>query len=55
MFQEAYLTVVRYMSFYGDFFADQWHHMTPAKYGSLLIAIGVVGWLLMKSGIKRSC
>jgi hypothetical protein len=55
MLHEAYLTVVRYLSFYADFFENQWHHMTPAKYGTLLISIGVVGWLLMKSGMKKSC
>jgi hypothetical protein len=55
MLHEAYLTVMRFLNFYVEFFADQWHHMTPAKYGTVLIGIGIVGWLLMKSGIKRSC
>jgi hypothetical protein len=55
MFENLYQTVVSYFAFYVDFFNNQWHHMTPAKYGMLLIGIGGVGWLLMKSGMKRSC
>lgn len=29
-----------------------WHNMTPAQYGTLLIFIAVVGWLMMKSGSR---
>ena len=31
-----------------------WNHLTPMQYGSMLVCIGVVGWLLMKSDTKRS-
>ena len=55
MIEAVYSTVMWHLNFYAKFALDQWHDLTPAKYGTLLILIGVVGWLLMKSGAKRSC
>ncbi len=46
-------TATGYWVFYGQYFQQQWHHMTPMKYGTLLISIGVFGWILMKNGSKR--
>ena len=43
-----------YMRFYGDFLVQQWHDLTPVKYGILLIGIGIFGWFLMKSGTKSA-
>jgi hypothetical protein len=48
------LTIRSYYAFYCTFFSNQWTHMTPPKYGVLLILVGVFGWLLMKSGNKRT-
>ena len=47
-------TIRTYYAFYGSFFSEQWNHLTPAKYGMLLIGVGVFGWLLMKAGNKRN-
>lgn len=47
-------TFIAYMAFYSRFLTQQWTHMTPVKYGIMLIGIGVFGWFLMKSGTKRS-
>lgn len=54
MIDSIWQTVTSYWTFYERYFAEQWHHMSPVKYGSILISIGVFGWLLMKSGNKRS-
>lgn len=42
-----------YLRFYQRTAVDFWEHMTPMQYGCVLIGIGVFGWLLMRSGIKR--
>lgn len=41
-----------YLNFYREFAASTWDHMTPMQYGTLLIGIGVFGWLLMKTAFK---
>ncbi|MGE3314075.1 MAG: hypothetical protein AB7O26_03085 [Planctomycetaceae bacterium] len=43
-----------YFAFYHKYLMDHWHHMTPEKYGILLICIGVFGWLLMKNCTRAS-
>jgi hypothetical protein len=43
-----------YYAFYTRFFSDQWTGLNPVRYGVLLIGVGVFGWLLMKSGNKRT-
>jgi hypothetical protein len=40
----------RYFDFYCQYAADKWENLTPMQYGSLLISVGVFGWILMKSG-----
>jgi len=52
MFENVTNTVSTYLSFYGQFFLQQWSTMTPMKYGALLLAVGVFGWVLMKSSQK---
>jgi hypothetical protein len=47
-------SIAAYLRFYSEFLQRQWHHMSPAKYGILLISIGVFGWFLMKSGMKKT-
>jgi len=49
MIQEISRTAHSYLLFYQRSLAQQWHDMTPIKYACLLIGIGVVGFLLMKS------
>ncbi len=41
--------VSSYLKFYHTYLLNHWHHMTPEKYGILLISIGFFGWLLMKN------
>ncbi len=52
MLDTAYQTFRQYMAFYGKYFSQQWHDMGPMGYGTLLICVGLFGWLLMKSGVK---
>jgi hypothetical protein len=47
-------TIGSYFGFYQKYLMDHWHSMTPEKYGLLLIAIGVFGWLLMKNCTRAS-
>lgn len=46
--------IAEYLDFYYRFAAKQWANMTPTKYGILLISIGLVGWLMMKSNNKST-
>jgi hypothetical protein len=43
-----------YFHFYNTYLLNHWHHMTPEKYGILLISIGFFGWLLMKNCTRAS-
>lgn len=53
MLQNFFAIARGYYAFYGRYFDEQWNHMTPLKYGTLLIAVGAFGWLLMKTANKR--
>jgi hypothetical protein len=35
--------------YYERFLNRTWDNMTPMQYGSLLVSIAAVGWILMKS------
>jgi hypothetical protein len=54
MWETVYSTYDSYMSFYRSFLLDQWAHMTPLKYGVMLLSIGFFGWIMMKSGAKQT-
>lgn len=54
MWETVSSTYTNYMSFYQGYLLDHWHHMTPMKYGMLLLGIGFFGWAMMKSGAKRT-
>jgi hypothetical protein len=45
--------ITGYFGFYQKYLLNHWHHMTPEKYGVLLICIGIFGWLLMKNCMRR--
>lgn len=45
-------TVRYYLDYYREFVISTWDHLTPMQYGTLLIGIGVFGWLLMKTSFK---
>jgi hypothetical protein len=38
---------------YHDLIIQYWNQMTPMQYVTVLVSIGVVGWLLMKNSAKR--
>lgn len=46
-------TTREYSAFYSRYFSQQWAHMTPVKYVALLLAIGAVGWMLMRNSVKK--
>lgn len=53
MIETAWNTTNSYMRFYYDYVTGSWDNMGPSGYASVLITIAVVGWLLMKSNLKR--
>ncbi len=53
MFHNLMFTVQSYGAFYSRYFSEQWASMTPIKYGTLLIGVGIFGWVLMKTANKR--
>jgi hypothetical protein len=54
MFTNLMVTARSYYAFYTRYLSDQWYGLNPVKYGILLIGVGFFGWLLMKSGNKRT-
>lgn len=53
MVEWATSTLQEYMAFYTRYAQMQWSHMSPMRYGILLVGIGIFGWLLMKSSVKK--
>lgn len=53
MWENITKTTSSFWKYYMDLLQFHWNHMTPVKYGVMLIVIGVVGFLLMKSNLKR--
>ncbi len=53
MWESITSTCSSFWRYYVNQMQYHWHHMTPIKYGCLLIFIGVVGFLLMKSNMKK--
>ncbi len=53
MLDSVLTTISYYIRYYGNFLAKQWRDMTPMGYGMLLVSIGVFGYFLMKSGMKK--
>lgn len=51
---ESISTVVgEYLGFYADYGRQRWDNMSPIEYGTLLIVIGVLGWLMMRNSGRR--
>jgi hypothetical protein len=46
--------ITSHCHYYVWFVGDQWRHMTPVKYTTLLISIGLIGFLMMGRGNKRA-
>lgn len=53
MWQEITSTFNSWCAYYASTLKSEWSHMTPTKYGILLIGIFGVGWLMLKSGMKK--
>jgi hypothetical protein len=53
-FGRVWETVCSHCGYYVWFVENQWSHMTPVKYATLLITIGLVGFLMMGRGNKRT-
>ncbi len=53
MWESVRETYHYYASFYAKYLQTTWSNMTPIKYGILLVAIGLFGWILMKSSVKK--
>lgn len=54
MFANFFSTFRSYSAFYEHYFSNEWDHLSPTQYASLLICVCAFGWLLMKTGNKRS-
>ena len=53
MLETIWEGITSYTNFYGGFLRSQWAHISPLKYGFLLIFVAVFGWILMKSSVKK--
>lgn len=47
-------SVKSYWSYYVQLLYSEWNSMNPVKYGMLLIVVFVVGFLFLKSGLKKT-
>jgi hypothetical protein len=54
MFENLWANIRGYYLFYVQYCSNQWNHMNPIKYGTLLIGVGIFGWILMKTANKRT-
>ncbi len=52
MLQTVSTAVGDYFRQLSQYLGNEWTQMTPSKYGTLLILIGIAGYLLMKTGGK---
>lgn len=43
-----------YSTFYVNYLNKRWDNITPMEYGMVLVVIAFIGWLLMKSGARRT-
>lgn len=46
-------SVSQYLRFYRNYAVERWEHLRPMEYGIILIAVGVLGWVLMKNASRR--
>ena len=46
-------TFYEYLDFYKKFAVNWWNHIGPADYVTLLVLVGVIGYLTMLRGTKR--
>ncbi|MEZ6067750.1 MAG: hypothetical protein R3B90_19030 [Planctomycetaceae bacterium] len=46
-------TIGDYLRYYQKYALDKWHHLTPMQYGTLLLIVGGLGWVLLKGAGRR--
>jgi len=46
--------VTYHWDYYVESLQYQWNHMTPMKYGALLIFVFLAGFVLLKSNLRRT-
>jgi hypothetical protein len=46
-------TAYHFWLFYQREVADFWNTLGPREYSTILIIVGVVGWLAMRTNLKR--
>jgi hypothetical protein len=52
MFKKIYISITNYFNDLWEFIHDYWITMTPVKYLTLLILVGIAGWILMRNRMK---
>ena len=53
MIERIHATLSYDMGFYQSFVIKEWNNMTPGKYGSLLLMIAAVGYVMMRNNGQR--
>lgn len=53
MWENIRNTVSSHWNYYVNGLYYQWQHMTPMKYGMLLLFIFAAGWVLLKSNLRK--
>lgn len=46
-------TISYFLGYYRREVVRFWDHLGPHEYASILIVVGIIGWLAMKSNLKR--
>ena len=53
MWESITSTVSKYWNYYVGAVYSEWQHLTPMKYGMLLVFIFLAGWVLKKSNLRK--
>ncbi|QDT96219.1 hypothetical protein [Gimesia aquarii] len=47
-------TCREYSNFYINYLNKRWDNISPMEYGTVLIVIAFIGWLLMRNGARKT-
>ena len=53
MWQNVNETVLTHLRFYKKYAAIRWEHLSPMEYGSLLMLIGLIGFICMRNAGRK--
>lgn len=53
MWESVSSTVSEYYNFYTSYSVRRFNTMSPMEYGTVLIAIAMVGWFMMRNAARR--